>query len=167
MFSRLSLILIINNQLLSSNNKYFKMYTIFAASYYCSYVKSCFVQQDPSYIPMTLLQAAMIAGLISRMIFVYPSWDKGDNTTFAITTAEIGTLHMNNSKEPTFCCCMFVASVGKQQCMHLDKSDGEDSDRNSDMDVMITDSLDDCKVGLDNNIKSFDNIDQCCHPIIY
>ena len=88
-------------------------------------------------IPCCTLQAAMIAGLISRFIFISPSWDKGDNTTYSRAAIEIGSMTPNNTKEPTFCCCMFVPSEGKRQCAYFPPSS----------DVVMSDTLDACKVG--------------------
>ena len=95
-----------------------------------------------------------MSGLISRFIFISPSWDKQkDNINFA-TKVDVGTIQLAGMHEPVFCGCMLMPALGQRQCMY-EKShglyndndeDGENGGNKESSDVALIENQADCKV---------------------
>ena len=64
--------------------------------------------------PHVLLQSAVMAGLISRLLLVLPSWDKTNNVTYAASDVAVGI--MFDSKRPIFCVCLVMPGTNVRSC---------------------------------------------------
>ena len=97
----------------------------------------------------------MIAGLVSRVIFISPSWDKNENITYTSYDVEIGSVSFNNTvyKQPAIYTCYFDTLERRSKCMYVKPPTappvGDVSDsrgENVDNDIVSTDNLDGRKV---------------------
>ena len=61
----------------------------------------------------------MITGLITRVIFVKPSWDKNNTDMFSKAVLEVGLLSINNSNQPTYGACLYVPLQAGRVCMYI------------------------------------------------
>ena len=95
-----------------------------------------------------------MSGLISRFIFISPSWDNTkDNINFA-TKVDVGTIQLTGVDGPVFCGCMVVPALGQRQCMYekthgpdnANDKDGENGGNKESSDVTIIENQGDCKV---------------------
>ena len=96
-----------------------------------------------------------MSGLISRFIFISPSWDKQkDNINFA-TKVDVGTIQLAGMHGSVFCACMVMPAIGQRKCMYekshgpdiaSDKDDENGGNAEESSDVAIIENQDDCKV---------------------
>ena len=70
----------------------------------------------------------MITGLITRVIFVTPSWDTNITEKFSKVVLDMGLLSINNSNTPTYVGCMYMPLQERKQCMYVKPSRAASND---------------------------------------
>ena len=68
------------------------------------------------FIALSLLQTAVIAGLISHLNLVTPSWDESNNVTMHVTDVDIGTVVPADPKRPRLCACLIFPGFDGYTC---------------------------------------------------
>ena len=68
------------------------------------------------FIALSLLQSAVIAGLISHLNLITPSWDESNNVTMHVTNVDIGTVEPADPKRPLLCACLVFPGFDVYTC---------------------------------------------------
>ena len=82
----------------------------------------------------------MITGLITRVIFVTPSWDTNNTAeVFSKDVVDMGLISINNSKTPTYVACMYTPLQEGKDCMYVKPPTSNDD---GEIDIVTVDDID-------------------------
>ena len=112
-----------------------------------------------------VFQAAAISGIISRFIFINPSWDKPDDMAKFASMVEVGTIQLRGVDRPVFCGCAIDPKQQKRICTYekedapANSGDKDDDNGDDNFDDNDDDNVDDNDGGDNDDDKGGDNGD--------